>query len=106
LNTLQKDQPVEPDFEALAIQKAKEVYVFSSFQLLNPSKLTRVNAFIAEQVAEAKASFYYEYRRNRILLTPEILWSHIRFKKPNLINFDLVEKYGNFDQVWVLPIFI
>ena len=65
-----------------------------------------MNLFIEQQVSKAKAKFYHEYHRNRILTTPDLLWRSNRYKKPKLINFDLVQNHGDYDQVWVLPIFL
>ena len=97
LNVLEKDEPIEPDFETEMIELAKKVHKFSDFNLLNQSKLDRVNKFIQDSVAEAKVNFHREYRCNRILQTRCLLERNLRYREPKLLNFELVEQLANFD---------
>ena len=46
-----------------------------------------------------------KYRQGRIGRAREILERTLRWKKPQMQNLHLLEQ-GNFDQMWVLPIFL
>ena len=105
LNILELDQPVEPDFHTPIVELAKKVHVFSDWNLINDSKLQRVNRFIAEQEKMAKDNFYRDYRMKRIMATQSILDRRLRYRHPRLINFEQIVR-GGFDQMWVLPIFL
>lgn len=106
LNQLEFDDPNEPDFSPDITELAKQIHKFSDFNKINQSKLDRVNKFIDEQVFLARENFQREYRQKRILQTRALVYKHLKYNHPKLINFDQLEQNGKFDRMWVLPIFL
>ena len=51
LHRLEKDEPIEPEYEKQAIKDCKAVYKFSDFKKLNQNKLEKVNRYIDEHIA-------------------------------------------------------
>lgn len=101
LQDLEPQHVPREEHEARAIEEAKKVHKFSDFNLINQSKLDRVNKFIEEK----KLEYYQEYSRKRILETPDVIDRKLRYKNMMLLNFELMMA-GNFHEMWVLPIFL
>ena len=89
------------EIDAIAIEMAKEQFKFKDFSLLGKDKLFKVKAFMREKTEE----MVLVKKKEMIKTATEIIYRNLRYKKPKLIDLEYVLK-GDFENVWVLPIFL
>lgn len=102
LDFLDKYVPEDPPkWEEEIIKAAKKNFVFSDFATLADARLERVNKFMDEM----RNKFHTEWVRNRMKTRLDDLCIKLRYPNAKTINEKLV-KEGNYDKVYVLPIFM